>query len=124
MLCEQCNQNTSTVYITSLASGQRTKRQLCQTCAQPVLDGIAPNEKTGATFLGVPAAQKAKLLPEQISIPDPVIVRDLAATLTLAPFQVVGTLMRMNVPVSSLDAVSFETASRLCASYGVFAAQA
>ena len=59
--------------------------------------------------------------PASVALPDPVIVRDLASVLHLKPFQVVGSLMLLNVLATLNTALDFNTASALCSHYGVSA---
>jgi len=57
-------------------------------------------------------------------IPDPVIVRDLAAALRVKPFELIGSLMELNVFVSINSSIRFATAAAVCARYGVVAQKA
>lgn len=68
-----------------------------------------------------PTADTSQALPTSVALPDPVIVRDLASALHLKPFQVVGSLMQLNVFALLDTSLDFGTASTLCSHYGVAA---
>jgi hypothetical protein len=62
------------------------------------------------------------LLPSgAIVIPDPVIVRELASVLRVKPFELISSLMELNVFASIHSAIPFETAASVCAHYGIVA---
>jgi hypothetical protein len=56
-----------------------------------------------------------------ITIPDPIIVRDLAAALKVKPFKVVDGLMDFEVFATPDSKVDFLTASALCLRHGIVA---
>src|SRR5206468_999125 len=60
-------------------------------------------------------------LPAVVALPDHVIVRDLALALHLKPFEVVASLMQLNVFALLNTTLEFDTACKLCSLYGVIA---
>ncbi|MEP6667991.1 MAG: hypothetical protein ABJF10_02495 [Chthoniobacter sp.] len=62
--------------------------------------------------------------PPSVTIPDPITVRELAATLHLKPFQLIGSLMELNVFATINAPLQFGVAAKLCARYGVVAVKA
>jgi hypothetical protein len=56
-----------------------------------------------------------------ISIPDPVLVRDLADALEMKWYLVIRDLMEMNIFATQSMEIDFATASSLCSRYGVAA---
>lgn len=60
-------------------------------------------------------------LPTSVALSEPVVVRDLASSLHLKPFEVIGTLMQFNVFSSPNTQLNFDTAAALCSHYGVTA---
>jgi hypothetical protein len=121
MLCEQCQQNVSTVYLTQFIDGARKRRQLCRPCAEPLLEAIGPEEQTGATYLEPPA--NSQPLPETVTISDPVSVRELSEALGLKPFQMIGVFMRMNIFPTVQSPIDFAVAAEACSRIGVLALQ-
>jgi hypothetical protein len=119
MLCEQCQQNVSTVYVTKHRDGVRTRLQLCRACADPLLEAIGPDEQTGAVFLEPPGSPQP--LPERVAIPDPVTVGGLSETLGLRSYQLIAVLMRMGLDKSRRDVLDFGAAEEACARIGVVA---
>jgi translation initiation factor IF-2 len=59
--------------------------------------------------------------PRTIRIPDPVVVRDLAAAMKLKPYEAIRGLMDLQVYVTASSSVDFATAAQLCAKHGVVA---
>ena len=53
-----------------------------------------------------------------IDIPDPVILKELAAALGQRPFRVVADLMELGRLVLANDSVDFDTASKVAKKYG------
>jgi hypothetical protein len=60
-------------------------------------------------------------LPHSVILRDPITVGNLAQTLQLKPFELVAYLMHVNIFASMDYRLTFETASALCAYYGVVA---
>ena len=85
------------------------------TCFAPVSDIIARHPPSPANCN---PQQGSRIT---ITIPDPITLGCLASALKVKPYEVVGDLMKLNVysPLSSL--IPFETASAICALYGVTA---
>jgi hypothetical protein len=68
-----------------------------------------------------PSSGLPQSLAKSVALPDPVSIRDLASALNLQPFQVIGSLMQLNV-FCALDAdLDFNTASVVCKLYDVAA---
>ena len=62
--------------------------------------------------------------PEKIiHIPDPVVVKDLAAALKLKPFKVVADLLQLRLFKTPDDLIPFETAEMIAAWHGYRAIQ-
>jgi hypothetical protein len=59
-----------------------------------------------------------------IVISDAVTVRDLASVLCVKPFELIGSLMDLNVFASINSSIRFATAAAVCARYGVVAQKA
>jgi hypothetical protein len=60
-------------------------------------------------------------LPASITIPDPVLVRDLAAALHLKPHEIIRELMQRNIFASQYMEIEFAQAFSICADLGVVA---
>ena len=60
-------------------------------------------------------------LPKSISIPDPVILRDLATTLHTKSHVIIHALMYQNVFATAQTEIDFPTAAALCSRLGVVA---
>ena len=61
----------------------------------------------------------AKELPQCISIPKPVTVGELAGLLFMQPFKIISLLIKFKIFASKDSEISFETASKICAYFGV-----
>jgi len=72
----------------------------------------------------IPKSAAKEPITKSIAIPDPVIVHDLATILQLKAFQVLGVLLQMNILVNINQSVDFQTASSVCAHFGVTATRA
>ena len=68
--------------------------------------------------------EPAQELPTIVTLPDPVGIRDLASALHLKPYEVVRSLVRLNIFVTPNAEVDFNTASTVCSHYGVAATKA
>jgi len=99
-----------------------TTRKLCRTCAGSILrrlpranwtsDPAAPGSKQRAV-------ERPADCPSEITISDPVAIKDLAAALHIQPFEVIGVLMGCKIFTSMNEALDFASASLVCAHYGV-----
>ena len=69
----------------------------------------------------VPPPSSDEPLPDSVSIPDPVLVRDLAAALHMKAYAVIRELMRQEVFVTPETPIDFTQASVLCSHLGVVA---
>ena len=56
-----------------------------------------------------------------IDIPDPVVVKELAAALRQKPFRIVADLLEFGHFASAGDAVDFDIAARIAKKYGIHA---
>ncbi len=65
--------------------------------------------------LGAPA----KELPQCIAIPIPVTVGELAGLLFMQPFKIISLLIKLKIFASKDSEISYETASKICAFFGV-----
>jgi len=68
-----------------------------------------------------PSPSSGGPLPESVSIPDPVLVRDLATALHMKGYEVIRALMDQNVFASPQTMLDFQRASALCSHFGVVA---
>jgi hypothetical protein len=68
-----------------------------------------------------PCTDLPQSLPKSVALPDPLGVRELASALHIEPFQVIGSLMQLSVYCSLNAPLNFDTASSVCAKYGVVA---
>jgi translation initiation factor IF-2 len=64
------------------------------------------------------AIEEEKVNEKVVHLKPPIIVRDLAAALSLKPFQVIGDLMQMNIFVSLNQSVDTEVAAKVCDKHG------
>ena len=122
MLCDQCNDGPATVHLTQIVNGVTTKVNLCESCAAPLMEQLPRSQTMGDSALG---PLDAKILerpldcPSELTLGDPITVRELAKALHAQFYQVVAVLMQHDVfahPETSLD---FATASLVCTHYGV-----
>jgi hypothetical protein len=60
-------------------------------------------------------------LPASITIPDPVIVRDLAAALHMKPHEIIRELMHYNIFATQHAEIEFAKAFSICSDLGVVA---
>jgi hypothetical protein len=80
---------------------------------------LAPAPDDAAT----PPSASTEPLPVSITIPDPVLVRDLAAALHMKPYEIVRELMQRNTFVTQHTEIEFAKAFSLCSDLGVVAHQ-
>jgi hypothetical protein len=124
MICEECKQRQATVFLTQIIYGQRTKRNLCQQCASPILDQIpehkAPDAESALRSKLPPVTLDPKR-PDSVTIPDPVAVHVLATALHLKSFEIIRDLMYLNMFATMNSEIDFSTAATLCSRYGVTA---
>jgi len=119
MLCEQCLQKSADMLLTRRSTGTVTRSQLCRTCAEPLVNGIGPDDVTGVTYLAPDIAGELQKLPEQIEVSDASTVQELATALHLKPCQVIGTLMRQEIFAAARDPIDSAAVSLVCSLYGV-----
>lgn len=60
-------------------------------------------------------------LPKSVSIPDPILVRDLATALHMKGYEIVRALMEQNMFVTPQTMLDFAKAATLCSRLGVVA---
>ena len=125
MLCEQCQQRKATVFLIQIRKGERTKRNLCEPCASPILNQLPSEDEAGPAvpFRPEPTPPIAPdpNRPISITIPDPIAVRVLASELHLKSFEIIRDLMYLNTFATANTEIDFPTASTLCSRYGVTA---
>lgn len=122
MLCDQCKDKTATVFLTQIVHGMSTQRNLCESCAAPIVSQITPTQwnsgtPTDAFFQEV--LERPADCPSEVSITDPITVRDLAAALRGEFYQIVAVLMQHDIFKSANDVLDFSTASLVCQHYDV-----
>ena len=122
MLCEQCGKMPATVFLVQIVDGERAKRNLCESCAAPVIGKFPPSQGTSDSL---PSPLDTKILerpsnsPSEIMLTDPITVRELASALHAKVYQVVAVLMQRNIFASPGTSLDFATASSVCTYYGV-----
>jgi len=62
--------------------------------------------------------------PKNVTLPDPVTVRQLAEAIHIMPYFIIGALMECNVFASVNTSIALSSAQQLCALYGVDATRA
>jgi hypothetical protein len=62
--------------------------------------------------------------PASVVLPDPVVVRDLAAALHIKWYRVINELIRLKVFASADTQIDFATAATVCGRFGVEATKA
>jgi Translation initiation factor IF-2, N-terminal region len=121
MLCDECNEKPATFFLTQIIHGEMTTRNLCQTCAAPILNQLPPARWTAYP----PTPGFDEILehpadcPSEVTIDDPVTIKDLAAALRVEPYHVIAVLLQRNIFKGPNDALDFATASLVCVHYGV-----
>lgn len=122
MLCYQCNEKPATVFLTQIIHGAQTQRNLCESCAAPFLGQLPTERWTSYT----PTADSLRELlerpedcPAEVSLTDPITVRDLATALQVQFYHVVAVLMKHDIYKTAADNLDFSTASLVCTHYGV-----
>lgn len=103
-----------------------TKRNLCQSCAEPLIPEIPAAVWASPSLASPPlvdptVTDRPADRPSEVWISDPVTVQELAAILKTEPFRVIALLMEHNLYVSSDSLLSFDSASLVCADLGVTA---
>lgn len=122
MRCDQCNEKPATIFLNQIIQGEITPRNLCESCATPIMAELPPARWTSYTPT---EASAQKLLerpadcPSEVSLTDPVTVGDLATALRAHFIQIVAVLMQHDIYISADDAIDFATASLVCMHYGV-----
>ena len=90
-----------------------------------LIDGLRLQQLTDevAAAQGDPPTSNSspQSLPTTVALPDSVSVRELASALHLKPFQIIGSLMKINFHCSLTTKLDFETAAAVCSFYGVTA---
>ena len=112
----------SNSFCTQIIHGESTQRNLCESCAAPIMAQLPPERWTSYTPT---EASVQKLLerpadcPAEVTLSDPITVRDLATALHAQFYQVVAVLMRHDIYKSADDTIDLATASLVCTHYGV-----
>jgi hypothetical protein len=122
MLCDQCIETPATFFLNQIIDGELTQRKLCESCALPILRQLPPARWTSYTPTEDSLQELLKRpadCPADVTLTDPVTIRDLATALLVEVFHVIGVLMQHDIYKSPKDALDFATASLVCAHYGV-----
>jgi hypothetical protein len=122
MLCDECNQSPATVFLTQLLDGVRTLRKLCGSCAAPILGQTPPTDSVESSSwppLDPKIFERPPDCPLEVTISDPVIVRDLATVLHAPFYRVIAVLMQHNIFTSLNSPIDFTSASLVCTHFGV-----
>jgi len=122
MLCEGCQKQRATVFITSIVNGEMVRFDLCPECAGPLPEEIPRH--TTHPFRGASTIPRDPLRPKEVHLPASIAVRDLAALLRLKPFFIIGCLMELNLFASINREIDFPIAAEVCVQCGVVARKA
>jgi hypothetical protein len=122
MLCDQCQKNSAAVSLTQIISGERKRRNLCETCAELTLDKLPEpmeNRASAPASLAENPAPHTGGRPREVLLPEQISVRELALALRLKWYQVIGVLIQHRIFMSGEDLLDFGTASLVCTHFGV-----
>ena len=123
MLCVQCNENPATFFFNQVIKGELTQRNLCESCALPLLRQLPPARWTSYDPTVEPSSEDSSRpadCPASVTITDPVTVHTLASALGIEFFDVIRVpIMQHDIYKSSENTLDFATASLVCAYYGV-----
>src|SRR5437870_3223809 len=100
MLCFQCNENPATIFFNQVIDGELTQRNLCESCALPLLRQLPPARWTSYP----PTKDSPRVLqsrpadcPTDVTLPDPVTIRELATVLRVKFYYVIDVLMQHEI---------------------------
>ena len=123
MVCDQCIENPATLFFNQVIRGELTQRNLCESCALPLLRQLPPARWTSYDPTVESSSEESRRpteCPASVTITDPVTVHALASALRIEFFDVIHVLiMQHDLYRSSEDTLDFATASLVCAYYGV-----
>ena len=122
MLCEQCKLNQATVFVVRIVNGVKTNQYLCAPCAEPSAP-LSENFQGPSVNVDEPSLQdllqQPPNCPHEVTMSDPISVRDLANLLNVQFYQVIAVLMEHGHYKSPHAPLDFSTASIVCKHYSV-----
>jgi hypothetical protein len=98
-------------------------RYLLPDGCKDLIDALRLERGSELSADSIAASPAAEPMPASISIPDPVLVRDLAAALHLKPHEVIRMLMQHNIFANQHSEIEFSKVLSICAKLGVVAHQ-
>ena len=120
MLCDECKNQPATVFLTQIIEGKMTKRNMCNSCAAPMLGQMPQGSSYGPNPASLQhLAARPSDCPDEVVLSDPITVRNLASALHAQFYNVIAVLMQHGIFKLPDDALDFATASLVCAHYGV-----
>jgi len=122
MFCDQCNEKPVKVFLNQIIDGAVTQRNLCESCAAPIMGQLSTgrwNSPTRTADSLRQLLQRPADCPAEVTLTESVTVRDLATALHAQFYHIVAVLMDREIYKSADDALDFATASLVCAHYGV-----
>jgi hypothetical protein len=118
MNCEECRHREANVFLTQILDGETIKLALCELCAAPIVEQLPPAQWTSHPPMS--EETRRKLLerppdcPTEVSLAEPISIKDLARALHAKWFKVVAVLMEHDIYKSADDTIDFATASLVC----------
>ena len=122
MFCEACNKQYATVFVTRIVNDATIRFDLCAPCAEPLGESFplqSPPVPRPAS-----SVEPDPLRPVVVDLPETITVRDLATTLRIRPFHIIGLLMEINVFASLTHQIEFAAAAHVCSRCNVAARKA
>jgi hypothetical protein len=125
MTCQNCHEAEAAVFFTWIVSGETSQHNYCANCAVPcfVLLGMPHPDalkcSSAATFkfqlLLTPDPQR----PSSLYLPPKISIDDLASSLRIKPYQVIGLLIELDDWSRPGDMIEFKSAAQVCARCGI-----
>jgi hypothetical protein len=119
-LCDECHEKPATEHLCQIAFGHMTTRHLCGPCYYEIK--AQPEPFDPATGKPNPKLLERPVdCPSEVSIPDPVPIRELADALHMNFLQVIAVLVKNELyAFARVDrSLDFATASLVCEHFGV-----
>jgi hypothetical protein len=121
MLCQKCGLNEAEVHRETMVFRQKIEEHMCPMCAGVGLRAKLPTLRQAPRSLDIPLIRVdlSGSRPSELRIPNEIQVRTLADQLSIKPFMLIATLMKVGVYVSVSQMLDFATAARICECFGV-----
>ena len=100
MLCDQCNEKPATFFLNQIIDGELTQRELCESCALPILRQLPPARWTSNTPTEDSLQELLKRpadCPADVTLTDPVTIPELATVLRVKVYHVIDVLMQHDI---------------------------